>query len=155
MTIQTAVAAQTEKMMVPKKKPDLTNYDSDIIAKMITTEAGGNEIKGYDQNEMAAMAWVVLNRVNKGSGFTLGEGSTPIEKVIMGKNQFEGVAKLKDRFNNPMKKHPIKYNLALNVAKKVLSGKLPDPTGGATFFNQRPVEGLKPIGSHYFKDFLD
>ena len=53
MTIQTAVAAQTEKMMVPKKKPDLTNYDSDIIAKMITTEAGGNEIKGYDQNEMA------------------------------------------------------------------------------------------------------
>mgnify|MGYP003152319581 CR=1 FL=1 len=152
MTIQ----AQTEKLMVPKKKPDLTNYDSDIIARMITTEASGNEIKGYDQNEMAAMAWVVLNRVNKGSGFTLGEGSTPIEKVIMGKNQFEGVTKLKDRFDNPMKKHPIKYNLALNVAKKVLSGKLPDLTGGATYFNQKAVEGLKPIGPvHYFKDFLD
>ena len=62
MTIQ----AQTEKLMVPKKKPDLTNYDSDIIARMITTEASGSESKGYDQNEMAAMAWVVFNRVNKG-----------------------------------------------------------------------------------------
>ena len=76
MTIQTAVAAQTEKMMVPKKKPDLTNYDSDIIAKMITTEAGiyhswfqdfyviiGNEkdkmwsVKIY-QNPLVSLIWI-------------------------------------------------------------------------------------------------
>ena len=69
---------------------------------------------------------------------------------------FKDSTDLKDRFNNPTKDHPIKYNLALNIAKEVLSGKLPDPTEGATYFNQRPVEGLKPIGTvHYFKNYLD
>lgn len=42
--------------------------------------------------------------------------------------------------------------MALSIANQVLSGKLPDPTDGATFFNQRKVEGLKPIGAHYFKN---
>jgi len=147
---------QTEKMLLPRKKPNLESYDADLIAKMITTEASGSETGGYNQDEMAAMAWVVLNRKNKGYGFTTGKGMTSIERLIRGENQFKGVTDLKDRFNNPTKDHPIKYNLALNIAKEVLSGKLPDPTEGATYFNQRPVEGLKPIGTvHYFKNYLD
>tara|TARA_R100001224_G_C3917739_1_gene114196 strand:- start:35 stop:562 length:528 start_codon:yes stop_codon:yes gene_type:complete len=144
------------KTLFPPKKPDLTGYNADILAKMITTEASGSEDTLYNENEMAAIAHVVLNRVNKGSGFILGEGKTDIEKVIMGKNQFKGVTDLKDRFNNPTKDHPKKYKLALSIANQVLSGKLPDLTGGATYFNQKAVEGLKPIGPvHYFKKFLD
>jgi len=161
MTIQAEVKRQTDKILVPKKKPNILfnnkmlQYDADLLARMITTEASGSEDTTYDQNEMAAMAHVVLNRQKLGKGFTLGEGQTPIEKIIRGKNQFKGVVDLKDRFDNPMKDHPRKYEMALSIANQVLSGKLPDPTDGATFFNQRKVEGLKPIGAHYFKKYLD
>jgi len=139
-----------------KKLP--SPYDIDLIARMITTEADDK----LNADEMAAMSWVVKNRLTphriKTHGnyerFTRGEGKTDIEKIIRTSGAFKGLIDNPDRFNNPKKTHLKKYNMAYNIATKVLAGQTPDLTEGAYFFNQDDGPGRLKIGSHYFRKNL-
>lgn len=129
---------------------DNFEYDSNLIASMIVTEADSANLNA---DEMAAMAWVVRNRLKplKGESFTRGEGETDVEKIIRTDGAFLGVTDLKDRFDNPKKDHLNKYNMALDITKKVFKNKIKDPTNGAYFFNQSKGNGRTSIGSHYFR----
>lgn len=139
---------KVETPIVPKEKPDEIKfmYDADLIAKMIVTEAGD---KNLNEEEMLAMANVVVNRANKKTGFSIGKGETRIEKLIRS-GDFLGVTEFEDRFNNPRKTHEEKYIKAFNIARDLLAGKLKDNTGGALYFNQDPMSGGKKYGEHYF-----
>ncbi len=134
--------------VVRKEKPDEIKfmYDADLIAKMIVTEAGDKDL---NEEEMLAMASVVVNRANKKTGFSIGKGETRIEKLIRS-GDFLGVTEFEDRFNNPRKTHEEKYVKALNIARDLLTGKVKDNTGGALYFNQDPMSGGKKYGEHYF-----
>lgn len=134
--------------ITPKNKPDEIKfmYDADLIAKMIVTEAGDKDL---NEEEMLAMASVVVNRANKKTGFSIGKGETRIEKLIRS-GDFLGVTEFKDRFNNPRKTHEEKYVKALNIARDLLTGKVKDNTGGALYFNQDSKSGGKKYGEHYF-----
>ena len=136
------------------------DYNADLIAKMIMTEAGNAPDNDL---EMIAIANVVKNRNKEGKGYKKGSGKTDIEEIIMGKNQFKGLDDNPDIFKYPTKDEPskLKYNKALDIAKGVLSGDIADNTGGATSFNQdsqgkstknAPNRGDKRInyGKHYF-----
>ena len=136
------------------------DYNADLIAKMIMTEAGNAPDNDL---EMIAIANVVKNRADEGKGYTRGQGQTDIEKIIMGKDQFKGLDDNPYIFKNPTKDEPskLKYNKALDIAKGVLSGDIADNTGGATSFNKdsqgkstknAPNRGDKRInyGEHYF-----
>jgi len=129
---------------------DNFEYDSNLIASMIVTEADSANLNA---DEMAAMAWVVRNRLKplKNESFTRGEGKTDVEKIIRTDGAFLGVTKLKDRFDNPKKDHLNKYNMALDITKKVFKNQIKDPTNGAYFFNQSKGNGRTQIGSHYFR----
>ena len=127
---------------------DKFEYDKDLLARMILTEATN------DKDEQQAMMHVVMNRINEGKGYTLGSGETDVEQVLRGKNQFLGLTDNADIFNlsydemdDPTKQ---KYNDALLIAEDVLSGKAKDNTGGATYFNQTEKEGRIKYGKHYF-----
>lgn len=127
---------------------DKFEYDKDLLARMILTEATN------DKDEQQAMMHVVMNRINEGKGYTLGSGETDVEQVLRGKNQFLGLTDNADIFNlsydkmdDPTKQ---KYNDALLIAEDVLSGKAKDNTGGATYFNQTEKEGRIKYGDHYF-----
>ena len=124
------------------------NYDKDLLARMVLTEATNNK------DEMEAMMHVVMNRINEGKGYTLGSGETDVEQILRGENQFLGLTDNKDLFNtsydkmdDPTKK---KYTTAMSIAEEVLSGKSKDNTDGATFFNQTEKEGRIKYGDHYF-----
>ena len=134
--------------VVRKEKPDEIKfmYDADLIAKMIVTEAGDKDL---NEEEMLAMASVVVNRANKKTGFSIGKGETRIEKLIRS-GDFLGVTEFEDRFNNPRKTHEEKYVKALKIARDLLTGKLKDNTGGALYFNQDSKSGGKKYGEHYF-----
>lgn len=149
MMIPPKVTAEEVKTPIaPKEKPDEIKfmYDADLIAKMIVTEAGD---KNLNEEEMLAMANVVVNRANKKTGFSIGKGETRIEKLIRS-GDFLGVTEFEDRFNNPRKTHEEKYVKAFNIARDLLAGKLKDNTGGALYFNQDPLSGGKKYGEHYF-----
>jgi len=139
---------KVETPIVPKEKTDEIKfmYDADLIAKMIVTEAGD---KNLNEEEMLAMANVVVNRANKKTGFSIGKGETRIEKLIRS-GDFLGVTEFEDRFNNPRKTHEEKYIKAFNIARDLLAGKLKDNTGGALYFNQDPMSNGKKYGEHYF-----
>ena len=128
---------------------DNFEYDANLIASMIVTEAGDD----LNKDEMAAMAWIVKNRLKplKGESFTRGNGKTEIEKIIRTPNAFLGVSDLKERFDNPKKTHLEKYNMALDITKKVLNDEINDVTNGSYFFNQDKGHGRLKIGSHYFR----
>ena len=55
---------------------DNFEYDANLIASMIVTEAGDD----LNKDEMAAMAWIVKNRLKplKGESFTRGNGRLKI-----------------------------------------------------------------------------
>jgi hypothetical protein len=127
---------------------DKFQYDQDLLARMILTEATN------DKDEQQAMMHVVMNRINEGKGYTLGSGETDVEQVLRGKNQFLGLTDNATIFNMPYDEMDTqtknKYNDALLIAEDVLSGKAKDNTGGATYFNQTEKEGRIKYGKHYF-----
>ena len=145
-----------EPMIKPKKKPEEIKfiYDADLIARMIVTEAfdydfSNPESKALAEAEMLAMANVVVNRANMKTGFSVGKGKTRIEKLIRS-GDFKGVTEFEDRFNNPEKEYKEKYQLAFNIARNLLAGRLEDNTNGALYFNQDPKSKGFKHGKHYF-----
>lgn len=120
-TRQTApppVPVQTAPL--PPAQPQAARYtpqDRDALAKMLVVEAVGEGPEG-----MAAAGHVALNRLRTGYG-----GAKSLVDVVNAPNQFEGM-------NRVSQIKPDQYQRALQVADAVLSGQMPDPTGGAVNF---------------------
>lgn len=105
---------------LPPAQPQAARYtpqDRDALAKMLVVEAVGEGPEG-----MAAAGHVALNRLRTGYG-----GAKSLVDVVNAPNQFEGM-------NRVSQIKPDQYQRALQVADAVLSGQMPDPTGGAVNF---------------------
>lgn len=93
----------------PLPAPKYSDQDRQLLAQMITGEAGGEGPEG-----MTAAGAVALNRLNKG-----GYGQT-LSDVIMAPHQFEA-----------MRKPKAPTPEAMAIADQLLAGTAQDPTGGA------------------------
>lgn len=114
---------------------DLSAHDRDLLIKTVMAEAGP---KG-DPDEQAAVAHVILNRLNSGNY------RPNLPGVLFQRGQFEpwDSSKLNDPKN---KNNPLKYNArtpgyddTARVVDGVLSGQTPDPTGGSDHFQQPDI----------------
>jgi spore germination cell wall hydrolase CwlJ-like protein len=133
------------------RQPGLDNIPVvDILARVIWGEAEGEGFEG-----MQAVGNVILNRANIKKNKTIPE-------VMFRKDQFSAIGD-KDRFNAMINLTPDnpQYIQALEISRKLLSGKLKDITNGATHFynpntanmeldwiKQYPV--VTTIGKHTF-----
>lgn len=95
--------------------------DVDALTRMIAGEAGGEGAEGQ-----AAAAHVAMNRLGKGYG-----GAKSLQDVIFQPHQFEAMGRPDVMAMSPQ--DPA-YQKASQVAQGVLSGQIPDPTGGAINF---------------------
>lgn len=90
--------------------------DRDALIRMISTEAIGEGPQG-----MAAAGHVALNRLKSG------KFGASLREVVTAPRQFEGMSRAS-------RVQPQDYAAASQVADAILSGQLPDPTGGAINF---------------------
>ena len=122
----------------PVRMPKEMASQIDPIARIIISEAGGEDLSG-----MKAVANVIQNRVSeKGRGFA--KQTTPF-KVISAPGQFEGY---KNKQYDTADKHP-NWNEAKRIASQMLSGNLEDITGGATYYHN-PRINPKSKGQRFF-----
>lgn len=91
--------------------------DRDALVRMLATEAIGEGPDG-----MAAAGHVALNRARVGHG-----GANSLRDVVYAPHQFEGMSRAGQV-------SPDAYQKAAQVADAILSGQMPDPTGGAVNF---------------------
>ncbi len=94
--------------------------DMDSLARAIYAEAGGEPAQGQ-----AAVAHVILNRAQAGYG-----GAKSIADVVNAPGQFEGMTSPRAGVSTG----DPGYQKALQIAQGVVSGQIPDPTGGADHF---------------------
>lgn len=131
-------------------KPYYTPSDRDYIIRTVMGEAAGEPDDGQ-----AAVAHVILNRVMRGYG------RSPTE-VVFAKNQFEPWSTRRGELLGYAADAP-EYKRTAAIVDGVISGKIKDPTSGATHFLQEDIvnkrsgrlpdwasgKGMK-IGAHTF-----
>jgi spore germination cell wall hydrolase CwlJ-like protein len=121
-----------------------SDNDVDMLARIIIAEAGGEPTQGK-----VGVANVIMNRLNsKRYGF--GKHDT-LKKVITAENQFEGYNT--DRYKKAHLKSD-NWEMALNMARRALSGNLQDVTGGSLFFRNPHLRNTKArkSGQKWFDD---
>jgi spore germination cell wall hydrolase CwlJ-like protein len=138
---------------------DATDKDRDILARTLWGEARGEGLAGQ-----IAVAWTIRNRVNDGKNRSWwGEGYAG---VCLKPWQFSCWNKNDPNFSYLIGSKPIpagQFAQAKIAADKVITGKVPDPSGGATHYYAttmpKPptwVKGAKEtlrLGHHlFFKD---
>lgn len=133
--------------------------EAEIVAYTILGEAAGEGPAG-----MAAVAQVIKNRANSG-----GYPSSPSKVALQKRNGTYQFTTWSPKFgNNPTgtyRRSSPEFEQALKIAKAVLYGDLPDPTGGALnyyansgtnaisapgWFNNAATGGAVQIGNHVF-----
>ncbi len=119
---------------------DVSAGDRDLMIRTVLAEAGPKA----SPVEQAAISHVILNRVGRG-GF-----GDSVGQVVLAPHQFEPWGLRRNAANHPLgfdAKSPA-YAGAAQVVDGVLSGKTPDPTGGADHFLQpETVQGRVKSGS--------
>jgi spore germination cell wall hydrolase CwlJ-like protein len=101
---------------------EISPADRDLMIRTVISEADDRPPVGQ-----AAVAHTILNRVNYG-----GWGDTPSE-VVLSRDQFEPWS-TRARELSAIKPESDRYRRVAGVVDDVLSGRTPDPTGGATHF---------------------
>lgn len=134
-----------------KKGYDMTQPQDIYMAKTIWGEARGEGARG-----MQAVANVIMNRVNRGDWY-----GASIKDVVLKPYQFScwnatdpNRAKI-----DALTEADLAASGALNIARQVISGQLPDITGGATEYHNKKItpswnwdklEKTVTIGNHVF-----
>lgn len=126
-------------------KTDDFRKDSDkvLLARMMFGEA-----RNCSDEEKIAVAYVALNRANDGKDWN---GRT-IKEVILKPYQFSCFNSKdpnKEKLLNPQSYEPRAFDICLQLAEGVLSGKYTDPTKGATHYCNLEVE--KPVWRNNMK----
>ena len=93
--------------------------DRDYLIRTIAFEASDEAEEGK-----AAVAYVILNRMSRGWGDS-------IKDVVIQPGQFEPWMTRREEMEKLSQDDP-RYRNAAQIADAVLSGKMPDPTAGAT-----------------------
>lgn len=106
-----------QQAALPPAQPQYSPEDRDALTRMLATEAIGEGPEG-----MGAAGHVALNRLKSGYG-----GAKTLRDVVMAPHQFEGMSRA-----GQVK--PEDYQRAAQVADAILTGQMPDPTGGAINF---------------------
>jgi spore germination cell wall hydrolase CwlJ-like protein len=142
---------------LPLSKRGYTRLNSDSKARDYLIRTIVFEGEGETELAKAALVHVILNRQK------VGKWGDKIKDVVMRPWQFEPWMTRRDEIEKLSSKDP-RYQNAAEIVDSVLSGRIPDPTAGATYFlnpvivRQRrggslPVwadgEG-RPIGRHVF-----
>ncbi len=128
---------------------DSTVDQADYMARTIYGEARGEGFKG-----MQAVANVIMNRVKKGGWY-----GASIKDVVLKPWQFS--CWNDNDPNSAIIKNANAAQLATarDIAERVISGELPDITGGATHYYAKSINApywtksmtkTATIGSHYF-----
>jgi spore germination cell wall hydrolase CwlJ-like protein len=106
---------------------ELSSQDCDALARVAYAEAGNQGPEG-----LTAVVYTVLNRV------VSGRFQNDIQAVIDARDQFEPVTKAGGWRNLPplSPDAQAQFNLLLS---EIVSGRLPDPTRGALYFQNRAV----------------
>lgn len=133
-----------------KKGYDMTQSQDIYMAKTIWGEARGEGLRG-----MQAVANVIMNRVDRGGWY-----GASIKDVVLKPLQFScwnaddpNRAKI-----DALTLQELEASGAMNVARQVMSGQLPDITGGATNYHNNKVnpswaakmKRTTVIGNHIF-----
>lgn len=126
----------------------LTSFSSENVLKYSTREikcmgeAIYFESRGQPQKGMIAVAHVTKNRLESDEF-----DADNVCGIVYQKGQYSWTKK-----RNRKIMEPEQFFLALEIAKKVLSGEIHDPTHGALYFKRaKKVRGMKAkIGDHVF-----
>jgi spore germination cell wall hydrolase CwlJ-like protein len=119
---------------------DPSEEDVRLLARLIFAEAADHwDVPGA----MEGVGWIARNRIGA-PGFR-----KTLPDVILKPGGFDGPKNPQwEKAGDPSKltaKEARAYQRALEVARGVLSGDIPDPTGGATFFySRKPNEPVPP-----------
>jgi len=108
--------------------------DRDYLIRTIAFEASDESDEGK-----AAVAYVILNRMSGGWG-----GS--IKDVVTQPGQFEPWMARREEIEKLSQNDP-RYRTAAQIADAVLTGQMPDPTAGATYFLNPAVVRQRRGGS--------
>jgi spore germination cell wall hydrolase CwlJ-like protein len=124
--------------------PMLSYEDREAIGRITYAEAGNQGEEG-----IAAVIFTILNRV------TSGQFDSSVQGVIDAPNQFEPATRAGSWRNLPPldPTQSIQFETILNL---ILAGRLPDPTGGALFFQNAAIvaaRAARGTGSHDLVDF--
>ena len=123
--VATREAMDNSKMPIPEVGQTVSNYDSeerDYLIRTIAFEASGEPEEGK-----AAVAHVILNRKRSG------RWGDNIKDVVTRPWQFEPWTTRRSEMEKLSPDDP-RYQDAERIAEAVLTGRIPDPTAGATHF---------------------
>ena len=111
--------------------PSVSPQDVDAMVRTVIGEAGGEPPEGQ-----AAVAHVIMNRLNKG-----GFGGENIKDVVTAPHQFEAVSRgVADKIDPNSKQYQEVLN---NIVLPLLRGELQDVTGGATNFINKDLQSQR------------
>jgi spore germination cell wall hydrolase CwlJ-like protein len=140
-----AVSGEPPKASWPGSPYPMLSYeDREAIGRVTYAEAGNQGEEG-----IAAVIFTILNRVNSG------QFDSSVQGVIDAPNQFEPATRAGGwRYLPPLDPwQSVQFETILNL---ILAGRLPDPTGGALFFQNAGIvaaRAAKGRVSPYLVDF--
>ena len=131
-----------------KKGYDMTDDQTNYMARTLYGEARGEGARG-----MQAVANVIMNRVKAGSWY-----GASIKDVVLKPYQFSCWNANDPNRNIILNATPAQLAQARNIAERVISGELPDITGGAVNYHAKSVlpywaasmTKTATIGNHIF-----
>ncbi len=106
----------------------LSAEDRDALGRLAYAEAGNQGEEG-----LTAVIYAVLNRLASGR-----YGSN-IRVVIQSPGQFEPVDRAGGQWRNLLPLSPVQSATVATIINLIQRGRLPDPTGGATFFQNPQI----------------
>lgn len=120
--------------------------DEEIVGRVVFGESRGEPIEGQ-----RAVAYTIVNRANH-PGFPNSVRDVANQRTNSGCHQYEtlDIPSHNSAWDDHKRRNTQEYRNAMEAARDALSGRKPDPTHGATSFNQSPGPNKTRIGNHYF-----
>jgi len=148
MRVLIVIAAIYLAYRIAKKGYDMTEDQADYMARTLYGEARGEGARG-----MQAVANVIINRVKQGGWY-----GASVKDVVLKPYQFSCWNENDVNRTIILNANSAQLATARNIAERVISGELPDITGGATHYHAKSITPYwassltktATIGNHVF-----
>lgn len=148
MRVLIVIAAIYLAYRIAKKGYDMTEDQADYMARTLYGEARGEGARG-----MQAVANVIMNRVKQGGWY-----GASVKDVVLKPYQFSCWNENDVNSAIILNANSAQLATARNIAERVISGELPDITGGATHYHAKSITPYwaksltktATIGNHVF-----